>query len=109
MSLLYLATAILFEVIGTIALKYSAGSQNLSIGAITAISYIISFYFLWLSLKTLPLSLAYATWCGVGIALTTLAGLFFFEEKIDTTGLIALFLIIAGIGLLNGFSSLNSN
>ena len=109
MSLLYLALAILFEIIGTIALKQSAATTVQSYITITIASYIISFYCLWLSLKTLPLSLAYATWCGVGIALATIAGVFIFKEKVDTTGYIGLSFIIIGIVLLNGLSSLNSN
>ena len=109
MAGLYLAFAIFFEVIGTIALKASAEANVLWLGALTAGAYILSFSLLWLSLKSLPLSLAYATWSGVGIALTALAGVLFFQEKIDLTGLIGLSFIIIGIVLLNGFSTMSGH
>lgn len=107
MPALYLAAAIVFEVIGTIALKQSAISNNLWFSALTAISYICAFLLLWLALKELSLGPVYATWSGVGIALTALAGIFLFHEKVDTIGLIGIAFIIIGILLLNVFSSMN--
>ena len=105
----YLAAAIFFEVIGTIALKWSATDGEIWYGAITALAYLTSFTFLWLCLERYPLSLAYATWSGVGVALTAIAGVFLFSEKLDSIGFIGLTFIIAGIVLINGFSSLGNH
>ena len=109
MASLFLAAAIFFEVIGTIALKWSAETNTLWAGGITLMAYCLSFYCLWLCLKTYPLSLAYATWSGVGIALTALAGVLFFHEKVDLPGLIGLSLIIIGIVLINGVSTMGGH
>lgn len=109
MHSIYLAAAILFEVIGTIALKSSASGGETWISLITVVAYCVSFFFLWLCLERYPLSLAYATWSGVGVAMTAIAGIILFSEKIDLTGALGLGLIIAGIVLINGFSSLNQH
>lgn len=108
MPMLYLAAAILFEVIGTIALKMSATGSTLWYGALTVLSYLIAFLLLWAALRTLPLGPVYATWSGIGITLTALAGVFIFKESLDITGLIGMALIVIGILLLNIFSSANS-
>lgn len=109
MPAVYLALAIVFEVIGTIALKWSANTNIAWYGALTVIAYCLSFFCLWLSLKTLPLSLTYATWSGVGIALTAIAGVFLFQEKIDVIGLIGISMIVIGIILINVFSTMNAH
>ena len=109
MPVVYLALAITFEVIGTIALKWSANTNIAWYGAVTVIAYCLSFFCLWLSLKSLPLSLTYATWSGVGIALTAIAGVFLFQEKIDLVGLLGVSLIIIGIVLINGFSTMSGH
>ena len=108
MSVLYLSLAIIFEVIGTIAMKQSAITENTPLIGLTIVAYLAAFLCLWLCLKTMPLSLAYATWCGFGIAITTIAGLYLFNEKIDWIGYLGLTAIILGIVLIYGFSSLNS-
>jgi len=101
MPTLYLASAILFEIIGTITMKWSANNPSGWAIALIAISYCLSFILLWMSLKTLPLSLAYATWSGVGIAATAIAGIFLFHERIDWAGFVGIGFIIIGILLLN--------
>ena len=107
MHSIYLAAAIILEVIGTIALKSSASGGSAWYGIITVAAYCASFFFLWLCLERYPLSLAYATWSGVGVAMTAIAGIILFAEKIDSIGIIGLIMIIAGIVLINGFSSMN--
>lgn len=103
---LYLAFAIIFEVLGTITLKWSATTGQNIYGAITVAAYAISFYLLWICLKHMPLGLAYATWSGVGIAMTSLIGVLFFYEKIDLIGIIGLIFILIGIVLINIFSTM---
>ena len=109
MPYLYLASAIIFEIIGTLALKWSATTENNLYGAITVIAYCLSFFFLWLALKYLPLALSYATWSGVGIAATCLFGVFIFAEKIDLIGLVGITFIITGIVLINVYSSMSEH
>jgi len=107
MPYLCLSAAILFEIIGTIALKWSATTEAQWYSAVTFVSYCLSFYFLWLALKTLPLAMSYATWSGVGIAATCLLGVFIFSEKVDLVGLLGISLIITGIILINVYSSMS--
>lgn len=109
MPYLYLASAILFEIIGTLALKWSATTNNHLFGAVTFISYCLSFFCLWLALKYLPLALSYATWSGIGIAATCVLGVYFFAEKIDLIGLIGITFIITGIVLINFYSSMSGH
>ncbi len=109
MPTLYLASAILFEIIGTITMKWSANNPTSWAIALIGVSYCLSFILLWLSLKSLPLSLAYATWSGVGIAATAVAGVFLFHEKIDLAGFIGIGFIIIGILLLNVVSQTSSS
>ena len=51
MSYLYLASAIIFEIMGTLALKWSATTENHIYSAVTVTAYCLSFFFLWLTLK----------------------------------------------------------
>ncbi|MFJ5670959.1 DMT family transporter [Bacillus safensis] len=100
-GILYLTGAILTEVFGSTMLKLSQGFSQLlpSIGVL--IGFGCAFTFLSLALKTIELSAAYATWSGVGTALTALVGLVLFNETISTKGFIGLALVICGVIVLN--------
>lgn len=100
-----LAGAIVTEVFGTTMLKISEGFTNLfpSIGVI--IGFGLAFYLLSLSLKSIPLSLAYAIWSGVGTALTALIGILIWNDPFNLITLLGLFLIIGGVVLLNSKSA----
>lgn len=100
-GILYLTGAILTEVFGSTMLKLSQGFSQLlpSIGVL--IGFGCAFTFLSLALKTVELSSAYATWSGVGTALTALVGLVLFNETISTKGYIGLALVICGVIVLN--------
>lgn len=104
MPYVYLAIAIVFEVIGTSALKESDGFTRLGPSLITAGAYAISFTLLGLTLKTIPVGLAYAMWSGVGIVLITIIGWLRFNQSLDTPALLGLALIIAGVVVINAFS-----
>ncbi len=108
MPAIYLTAAILFEIIGTIALKHSALTGSVWYGVLTGLSYTVAFILLWASLRTIPLGVAYATWSGVGIALTAIAGIILFKERIDIVGLAGIAFIVVGIVLLNVVSSMNN-
>ncbi len=95
------------EVIATSALKASEGFTRLIPSSIVVLGYGIAFYFLSLTLKTLPVGVAYAVWSGLGVVLVSLVGYLFLGQKIDTPGAIGMALIIAGVGVLNLFSSMN--
>lgn len=104
MPYVYLAIAIVFEVIGTSALKESDGFTRLGPSLVTVGAYAISFTLLGLTLKTIPVGLAYAMWSGVGIVLITIIGWLRFNQSLDTPALIGLALIVAGVVVINVFS-----
>ena len=104
MNYLYLTIAIVSEVIGTSALKASEGFSKLTPSIIVVIGYGTAFYFLSLTLKTIPVGIAYAMWSGVGVLLITLVGLFVFGQKVDLAGWIGIFLIATGVVVLNVLS-----
>lgn len=98
---LLLILAIVSEVFGSSMLKITNGFKNLfpSLGVI--VGYGIAFYALSLSLKTLPLGVAYAIWAGVGTALTAIVGIIIYKEEFNNKKLFGLVLIIFGVVLLN--------
>jgi small multidrug resistance pump len=100
----YLGLAIVLEVTATSALKASDGFSRLAPTTLTVIGYVSSFYFLSLSLRTLPTGIAYAIWSGVGIVLISTVSWFWFKQKLDAPALVGMGLIMAGVLVINLFS-----
>jgi small multidrug resistance pump len=101
---LSLAIAIGLEIVGTSLLQRSAQFTRLWPTLGMAICYIASFYLLSLSLRVLPLGIAYAIWSGLGIVLIALIGFMVFGQKLDLPAVIGLALIVAGVVVVNLFS-----
>lgn len=105
MAYLYLAIAVVAEVVATSALKASNEFTNLVPSAIVVVGYGVAFYFLSLVLKTIPIGVTYAIWSGLGIALISLVGLLVFGQKLDLAAVIGIILIVAGVVVINVFSN----
>ena len=103
-SYVYLAIAIIAEVIGTTALKAADGFTRLGPSLVTVLSYATAFYFLALTLKVIPVGVAYAIWSGVGIVIIAAIGWVWYRQSLDLPALIGLGLIIAGVAVVNLFS-----
>lgn len=103
-SFIFLAIAIISEVIATIALKLSDGFTKIIPSFVVAVGYGVAFYFLSLSLKTISIGVAYAIWSGAGIVLTIAVGVFVWRETVDIARIIGVTLIIGGILIINLFS-----
>lgn len=101
---LFLFAAILSEVTATSSLKASAGFTKVIPSVIVVVGYGLSFYFLSLVLKAIPIGIAYAVWAGLGIVLLALVGWIFFGQALDTPALIGIALILAGVMIMNVFS-----
>lgn len=101
---LFLAIAIVSETIATSALKSSAGFTRLMPSLLVVVGYGLAFYFLSLTLRTIPIGIAYAVWSGVGIVLIALVGWLVFGQKLDTPALLGMGLIVAGVVVMNVFS-----
>ena len=104
MNYLYLTIAIVSEVVATSALKAASGFTRLGPSLLVVVGYASAFYFLSLTLRTIPLGVAYAIWSGVGVALVTAVAWVFYGQRLDWPAIIGLALIIAGVLVLNLFS-----
>ena len=101
----YLAIAIVCEVIGTTFLVKSEQFTRFIPTLIMAVLYAISFYLLTQIIKTIPIGIAYALWGGLGIVLTSLVGLFFFKQTLDTAAVIGIAMIVGGVVVMNLLSN----
>lgn len=104
MHYFHLVVAIVFEVIGTSALKASDGFTRPWPSLVVVVGYAGAFYFLALTLRVLPVGVAYAIWSGLGIVLITAVGWVVFRQSLDWPALFGMGLIIAGVVVLNAFS-----
>jgi small multidrug resistance pump len=104
MAYLFLSLAIIFELIGTSMLKASEGFSKIlpSLGVILGFGF--AFFFLSLSLKVIPLNMAYAIWSGVGTVATVMISVLIWKEKVSFGSLIGIILIVVGVVVLHLFS-----
>lgn len=100
----FLLIAICAEVIATSALKTSEGFSKLTPSIVVVAGYAVAFYFLSLTLESIPVGIAYAIWSGVGIVLVSLIGWRFFDQALDAPALAGIGLIIAGVAVINLWS-----
>lgn len=104
MKWVYLGVAIVAEIIATSALKSSEGFTRLWPSLLTVAGYGVAFYFLSLTLREIPVGVAYAIWSGVGIVLISLVGLVLFRQTLDAAAIVGMALIVAGVVVINLFS-----
>ena len=109
MSYLYLAIAIIAEVIATSSLKASAEFTKLWPSVAVVLGSGTAFYFMTLALRQIPLGITYAIWSGLGIVLVTVVGTVVYNEKPDVPALIGMGLIIAGVVVINLFSKMSTH
>ncbi len=104
MGYMYLAIAIVTEVIATNALKVSQGFTKPVPSMVVVVGYGISFYFLSLVLKSIPVGIAYAIWAGMGIVLVTIVAIIIFKQIPDWPAIIGMLMIVSGVVVINVFS-----
>ncbi len=104
MKYLYLALAIIFEVIGSSFIKASDGFSKWIPTTFVAIAYMVCFYFLAQALKYIPLGIAYAIWGGLGIVLTAIISVVIFKQKLDFYAILGIVLIVSGVVVMNFLS-----
>lgn len=104
MHWLLLGIAILAEVLATSALKLTEGFTRVGPSLVVIAGYVLAFYFLALTLRSMSVGVAYAIWAGSGIALIALIGWVVLGERLDAAGFIGIGLIIGGVLVLNLFS-----
>jgi small multidrug resistance pump len=105
MAYLYLAIAIIAEVVGTTAMKASEGFTKTLPTLVLVLGYWIAFYFLTLCLESMKVGVAYAMWSGLGVVLVTIVAAVLYHEIPDRWAILGMALIVAGVLVLNLMSS----
>lgn len=105
MTYLVLALAVLAETIGTAALQASHQFTRLVPSVIVVVAYALAFWLLSIVLKSFPVGIAYALWSGLGIVFIAIIGLVIFGQRLDLPAVLGIGLILAGILVINLFSS----
>lgn len=93
--------AIFFEVVATTSLKLSNGFTRLWPSLAVVVGYVLSFWAISIAMKSIPLSIVYPMWAGLGTVLVVLCGLVFFNEPINLTKIIGVLIIVTGVIILN--------
>jgi small multidrug resistance pump len=106
---LWLTLAIIGEIIGTTSLKASKEFTVLAPTLFIVLGYGISFYFMILTMRHLPVSLTYAFWSALGIVFITIVSAMRFDEKPDLPAIIGIGLIIAGVVMITMFSKMKAS
>lgn len=104
MRLLYLLIAIISEVVATSSLKASEGFTRLWPSVAVVVGYALSFYFLSVTVKVMPVGVTYALWSGIGIILATIAGIILYKQMPDLPAIIGMIFIIIGVLIINLYS-----
>jgi small multidrug resistance pump len=104
MHWVYLAIAIVAEVVGTSFLKASAGFTKPLPSLAVVAGYGLAFFFLSRTLDAVPVGVAYAVWSGAGVTLVAAIGWLFMGQKLDAAAILGMGLIVAGVVVLNLFS-----
>jgi quaternary ammonium compound-resistance protein SugE len=97
MAWVILVVAGLFEVGWAIGLKYTEGFTRFWPTIWTLFAIIISLWLLGIAMKSLPLSIAYSIWVGIGAAGTVIFGILLFGEPVSIARLFSVALIVAGV------------
>ncbi|SFA78252.1 small multidrug resistance pump [Poseidonocella pacifica] len=106
---LLLAAAVVAETIGTSALQASQQFSRFWPSALVVVAYGIAFYLLGLTLRSIPVGIAYALWSGFGILCIALIGLIVFGQRLDWPALVGMALIVAGIAVIQLFSATSTH
>ncbi len=105
----YLVLAVIAETIGTTALQASQQFSRFWPSAVVVVAYGLAFYLLAVTLRFMPVGIAYAIWSGLGIVLIALIGFVVFGQRLDVPAVIGLALIIVGILIIHLFSATSSH
>lgn len=101
---LYLSLAIVSEVIATSALRGTEGFTRLWPSLVVIVGYGASFYFLSLTLRVIPVGVAYAIWCGAGMALIALIGWLVLRQPLDLPAIAGIGFIAVGVTVIIRYS-----
>ena len=101
----YLISAIIVEVAATSALKAADGFKNFWPSVIVVIGYLLSFYLLSVTLRFIPVGIAYAIWSGLGTVAIACIGWVIYGQRLDAYAIAGITCICVGVVMLNLLSS----
>ncbi len=104
MKWIFLSIAIAAEVVATSALKSAEGFTRVLPSIAVVAGYGTAFLFLSLTLKSIPVGIAYAVWSGAGIVLISIIGYFLYGQSLDGPAIAGIACILAGVVVINLFS-----
>ena len=104
-SYLYLLSAIVLEVCGTILLPISHNFTKILPTTLIVVCNLGALYFITFAIRTIPLSIVYATWSGLGVLLIAVLGWLIYHQALRWQAITGMGLIILGVILVNLFSS----
>ena len=104
MSYIYLAGAIICEVIGTMLLPLSENFTNPFPSFGLVVAYVLAFYFLTFALESIPIAIVYATWAGLGVFFVSVFSFLFYNQVLQWQSILGLLLIVIGVTLVNSYS-----
>jgi quaternary ammonium compound-resistance protein SugE len=97
MAWFYILIAAVFEISWAIGLKYSDGFTNLKASIFTVITMILSYVFLAMGVKQIPVGTAYAVWTGIGAVGVAVYGMIYFNESREVLRILFILLIVTGV------------
>jgi small multidrug resistance pump len=100
-----LGAAILLEAIGTSALLACAQFTRPGPSALVVVCYAAALVLISFTFRAMPMGIVYAIWSGIGIVVIVAIGWLGFGQRLDQPALIGILLILAGVLILNLFSS----
>lgn len=106
MPYIYLAIAIIFEVIGTITLKATEGFTKITPSLVVLICYLITAYLMALAMKSIPVGISYAIWAGLGLLLVVVFSALIYKQIPDTPAILGVIFICLGIFIIQLFSNM---
>jgi small multidrug resistance pump len=101
MAYVLLLLAIVAEVIGTTLIRSTEGFTRLWPTVATLSCYGLAFFFLAQAVRTIPVSVAYAMWAGLGTAAIAAIGSAFLGEPLTIAKVVGIALVVAGVVVLN--------
>lgn len=99
-----LLVAVMFEVLDASFLEKSGGLVHIFFIILSLLCYGLSFVFGAYTLKTMPVAVMYAVWCGIGIILSAFVGYFINHQRLDPPAIIGMALIGVGVVVIYWFS-----
>lgn len=93
----YLILAVICETAGTSAIQASQQFTRLWPSVMVVVCFGAAFWFLSMTLRTMPVGVMYAMWSGLGIVLISSIGFVVFGQRLDLWAIVGIGLIVSGI------------